>query len=50
MKLCARSIKPLKEAARGCDGREPLEIEWEETAVWKVAGTVRQSTAEDVGR
>ena len=26
-----------------------MEIEWEETAVWSVAGTVRQGTAEDPG-
>jgi hypothetical protein len=26
-----------------------MEIEWEETAVWSVAETVRQSTAEDAG-
>ncbi len=26
-----------------------MEIEWEETAVWKVAETVRWSTAEDFG-
>jgi len=27
----------------------PMEIEWEETAVWSVAETVRQSTAEGAG-
>ena len=27
----------------------PMEIEWEETAVWSVAQTVRQSTAEGDG-
>ena len=27
----------------------PMEIEWEETAVWKVAEAVRKSTAEGVG-
>jgi len=26
-----------------------MEIEWEETAVWKVAEAVRKSTAEGVG-
>jgi hypothetical protein len=26
-----------------------MEIEWEETAVWSVAETVRESTAEDAG-
>ncbi len=27
----------------------PMEIEWEETAVWNVAETVRYSTAQDLG-
>jgi len=27
----------------------PMEIEWEETAMWSVAETVRSSTAEDAG-
>jgi hypothetical protein len=42
VEICARSIKRL-EGSRLWFAADagPMEIEWEETAVWSVAGTVR---------